>query len=67
MTTHDQHTDVRTPPGPAAHAIQPTAAPGTPVSFPLTWTDLDQITLADFTVHTAIGALAGSDPWADES
>jgi hypothetical protein len=35
------------------------------VWFPLTWTDLDQITPADFTVHTAIGALAGGDPWAE--
>jgi DNA primase len=34
------------------------------VSFPLQWSDLDRISPADFTVHTAIAALAGADPWA---
>jgi DNA primase len=35
------------------------------VSFPVAWSDLDGIRPADFTVHTAIGALAAGDPWAD--
>src|SRR4029077_1263794 len=46
-------------------AYSPRLRPGTPVSFPLDWSDLDQVTPADFTVHTAIGALAGRDPWAE--
>jgi DNA primase len=34
------------------------------VSFPVPWNDLDDISPADFTVRTAVGALAGGDPWA---
>ena len=41
----------------------PRARPGVPVSFPVSWADLDAITPADFTVHTALAALDGSDPW----
>jgi DNA ligase D-like protein (predicted polymerase) len=48
-----------------AAAYSPRLRPGTPVSFPLDWSDLDRITPADFTVHTAIDALAGGDPWAN--
>lgn len=46
-------------------AYSPRLRPGTPVSFPVDWSDLDRITPADFTVHTALDALAGRDPWAD--
>jgi DNA primase len=49
-----------------AAAYSPRLRPGTPVSFPLKWSDLDRITPADFTVHTAVDALAGGDPWAEE-
>ncbi|WP_102141347.1 non-homologous end-joining DNA ligase [Mycobacterium hubeiense] len=45
-------------------AYSPRLRPGTPVSFPLDWSDLDRVAPGDFTVHTAIGALAGRDPWA---
>jgi DNA primase len=48
-----------------AAPYSPRLRPGTPVSFPLDWSDLDRITPADFTVHTAIDALGGRDPWAD--
>jgi DNA ligase D-like protein (predicted polymerase) len=47
-----------------AAAYSPRLRPGTPVSFPLDWSDLDRVTPGDFTVHTAIDALAGTDPWA---
>ena len=47
-----------------AATYSPRLRPGTPVSFPLEWSDLDRITPGDFTVHTAIDALAGGDPWA---
>jgi len=43
----------------------PRLRPGTPVSFPLKWSDLDRARPSDFTVHTAIDALAGHDPWAE--
>src|ERR1700742_1885375 len=48
-----------------AAAYSPRLRPGTPVSFPVDWSDLDRISPGDFTVHTAIGALSGNDPWAD--
>ncbi len=48
-----------------AAAYSPRLRPGTPVSFPLDWSDLDRIDPADFTVHSAIDALCGRDPWAD--
>jgi hypothetical protein len=47
-----------------AAAYSPRLRPGTPVSFPLDWSDLDRVTPGDFTVHTAIDALTGGDPWA---
>ncbi|HKP43977.1 non-homologous end-joining DNA ligase [Mycobacterium sp.] len=46
-------------------AYSPRLRPGAPVSFPLDWSDLDRATPADFTVHTAIDALAGRDPWGE--
>ncbi|MGX9789239.1 DNA polymerase domain-containing protein [Mycobacterium sp. MMS18-G62] len=47
-------------------AYSPRLRPGTPVSFPLDWSDLDRATPAGFTVHTAIDALAGRDPWGEQ-
>ncbi len=48
-----------------AAAYSPRLRAGTSVSFPLDWSDLDRVTPGDFTVRTAIDALAGGDPWAD--
>jgi DNA ligase D-like protein (predicted polymerase) len=48
-----------------AAVYSPRLRPGTPVSFPLEWSDLDRVHPADFTVHNAIDALGGSDPWAE--
>lgn len=48
-----------------AAAYSPRLRPGTPVSFPVSWSDLDRVHPSDFTVHTALDALAGRDPWAD--
>ena len=47
-----------------AAAFSPRARPGVPVSFPVPWDDLDNVTPADFTVHTAPRLLGGGDPWA---
>ncbi|HEY8169806.1 MAG TPA: non-homologous end-joining DNA ligase [Candidatus Limnocylindria bacterium] len=44
-------------------AYSPRARPGVPVSFPVAWNDLDDITPADFTVHTAVRQLGDRDPW----
>jgi bifunctional non-homologous end joining protein LigD len=46
-------------------AYSPRVRPGTPVSFPVAWADLDSVQPAQFTVHTATGLLAGRDLWAD--
>jgi bifunctional non-homologous end joining protein LigD len=46
-----------------AAAYSPRVRPGVPVSFPVAWDDLPNVTPADFTVHTAPGLLDG-DPWA---
>ncbi len=48
-----------------AAAYSPRLRSGTPVSFPLDWSDLDRADPADFTVHSAIDALGGTDPWAE--
>ena len=48
-----------------AAAYSPRLRPGTPVSFPLDWSDLDRANPADFTVHSAIDALGKHDPWAE--
>ena len=45
-------------------AYSPRVRPGVPVSFPVQWDDLDGIAPAEFTLHTAVGLLAGADPWA---
>ncbi len=48
-----------------AAAYSPRLRPGTPVSFPVGWSDLDRVTPADFTVRTAVPLLGGRDPWAE--
>jgi DNA ligase D-like protein (predicted polymerase) len=48
-----------------AAAYSPRLRPGTPVSFPLEWSDLDRVHPGDFTVHNAIDALGERDPWAE--
>jgi len=44
-------------------AYSPRVRPGATVSYPLAWEDLDGVTPADFTVHTAPGLLGDGDPW----
>ncbi|MEV4344669.1 ATP-dependent DNA ligase [Actinoplanes sp. NPDC049596] len=49
-----------------AAAYSPRVRPGVPVSFPLGWDELDDVTPADFTVHTAPGLLAaGHRSWTE--
>jgi bifunctional non-homologous end joining protein LigD len=43
----------------------PRVRPGTPVSFPVAWEDLDGVTPAEFTVRNVAGLLTGSNPWAE--
>jgi bifunctional non-homologous end joining protein LigD len=46
-------------------AYSPRVRPGAPVSFPVAWDELDGVTPADFTVHTALDRLGDRDPWAE--
>jgi bifunctional non-homologous end joining protein LigD len=46
-------------------AYSPRVRPGTPVSFPVAWDDLDSVVPTDFTVHTALAQLGDRDPWAE--
>ncbi|GAA4228410.1 ATP-dependent DNA ligase [Actinomadura meridiana] len=46
-------------------AYSPRIRPGTPVSFPVPWDDLDGVTPGDFTIRTAPGLLGDRDPWAE--
>ncbi|WP_370330866.1 DNA polymerase domain-containing protein [Mycolicibacterium hippocampi] len=48
-----------------AAAYSPRLRPGTPVSFPLEWSELERVTPQDFTVHTALAALDGRPSWAE--
>ncbi|MBF6330606.1 non-homologous end-joining DNA ligase [Nocardia transvalensis] len=47
-------------------AYSPRVRPGTTVSFPLTWSELADVTPADFTIRTALELLGDRDPWATE-
>jgi DNA ligase D len=45
-------------------AYSPRVRPGTTVSFPVHWDDLDEVSPRDFTVHNAAALLGDGDPWA---
>jgi DNA ligase D-like protein (predicted polymerase) len=45
-------------------AYSPRARPGVPVSFPVAWDSLDEVSPGDFTVRNAAQLLADADPWA---
>ena len=47
-------------------AFSPRMRPGVPVSFPVSWSDLDRIAPADFTVHNALAQLGTTNPWAEQ-
>jgi DNA ligase D len=46
-------------------AYSPRIRPGTPVSYPVGWADVEAATPADFTVKTVPGLLGDRDPWAE--
>jgi DNA primase len=45
-------------------AYSPRARPGVPVSFPVAWDDLEQVSPGEFTITDAADLLDGDDPWA---
>jgi DNA ligase D-like protein (predicted polymerase) len=48
-----------------AAAYSPRVRPGTPVSFPVPWAELDAVTPAEFTVRTVPERLASAPTWAE--
>jgi bifunctional non-homologous end joining protein LigD len=46
-------------------AYSPRVRPGVPVSFPVSWDALDDVSPGDFTVHNALDGLGDADPWAE--
>ena len=46
-------------------AYSPRIRPGTPVSFPVAWDDIDAVSPGDFTLHTALELLGAGHPWAE--
>ena len=51
--------------GTLAATYSPRVRPGTTVSFPVAWDELDAVTPADFTVRTVPGLLAQRPSWAE--
>lgn len=48
-------------------AYSPRVRPGTPVSFPVSWEELDSVTPSSFTIINAVSILDGAgDPWAEQ-
>lgn len=49
-----------------AAAYSPRVRPGVPVSFPVGWDDLDDVSPADFNVRTSLQQLGNRDPWVEQ-
>jgi len=47
-------------------AYSPRVRPGVPVSFPVGWDDLDDVSPADFNVRTALQQLGNRNPWVEQ-
>lgn len=47
-------------------AYSPRIRPDTPVSFPVSWDELERVGPTDFTIHTVPALLRGGNPWADQ-
>jgi bifunctional non-homologous end joining protein LigD len=47
-------------------AYSPRIRPGTPVSFPVPWDELDRIVPSDFTIRTVPALVGEGNPWADQ-
>ena len=46
-------------------AYSPRIRPHTPVSYPVSWDELESVTPTDFTIHTVPSLLRDGNPWAD--
>jgi bifunctional non-homologous end joining protein LigD len=45
-------------------AFSPRIRPGVPVSYPVSWDQLDKVAPAEFNIHSALRHLGKSNPWA---
>ena len=45
-------------------AYSPRVRPGAPVSYPVSWDELEHVSPSDFTIRTALRHLGSHDPWA---
>jgi bifunctional non-homologous end joining protein LigD len=46
-------------------AYSPRVRPGAPVSFPVSWDEIENVSPRDFTIRNAAGLLGDRDPWAE--
>jgi len=46
-------------------AYSPRVRPGVPVSYPVSWDELADVSPGDFTIRSAVAHLAGRDPWTE--
>jgi DNA primase len=46
-------------------AYSPRIRPDMPVSFPVSWDELDRVLPTDFTIHTVPALLRGGNPWSE--
>jgi bifunctional non-homologous end joining protein LigD len=47
-------------------AYSPRIRPGTTVSFPVPWDDLDRVAPTDFTIRTVPALIGAGNPWVDQ-
>ncbi|MGB2711793.1 MAG: ATP-dependent DNA ligase [Conexibacter sp.] len=47
-------------------AYSPRIRPGTPVSFPVRWDELDDVAPSDFTIRTVPARIGEGNPWVDQ-
>ena len=47
-------------------AYSPRARPGTPVSLPVSWDEVDDLVPSSITIRNALDVLDGRDPWAEQ-
>ena len=47
-------------------AYSPRVRAGTPVSFPVSWDDVDDVVPSSITIRNALSLLGDGDPWADQ-
>ena len=47
-------------------AYSPRARPGTPISYPVSWEEVEDVVPSSITIRNALGLLGDRDPWAEQ-